>query len=461
MPKYFALLCVILLTLFGIVIYKEINPEWKFYQKEYYKLLAEKTGKEEYKDLPTKINQIWLPKLNRADRCTTCHLGIENPMFKEAKNPYKAHPDFPGLKKHPFSKFGCTVCHEGQGRATTKLAAHGAVKYWLYPKLEGNYIQSSCFKCHQKEEKLAGAPLLNKGRKLFFYTYSCSACHEIKGLKGKEYIGPDLNHLKTKLLDHNWLVRFAKNPHDYREKSPMPACKVSLEEAKSITSYLYSVSKPVKLNSPTSDRDLEWGEELIYEAGCDECHGFEEGEKGLDLTRIGEKIGLKYLFNWIKRPKFYQPGTRMKDLKLADDEATSIAYYLTTLKEERESREVMSIEELNNKELIAKGRKLLFSKGCSACHNIPGVEKPKAKAAELTKIGEKLLDKFDFGELKSKIKKEVGLDDLHKNVTKAKIAWFKQKLKNSRSFSKELKMPNYNLSEEEIEALTIFLIGLK
>ena len=73
--------------------------------------------------------------LDRIDRCTSCHVGMDefsNPSLTNdfTKNPYKAHPDITGLiKNHPFRKYGCTECHGGQGLATTVEAGHGNLHF--------------------------------------------------------------------------------------------------------------------------------------------------------------------------------------------------------------------------------------------------------------------------------------------------------------------------------------------
>ena len=52
----------------------------------------------------------------RADRCITCHQGVNWKGFETAEQPYRTHPREP-LTAHPIEKFGCTSCHGGQGWA--------------------------------------------------------------------------------------------------------------------------------------------------------------------------------------------------------------------------------------------------------------------------------------------------------------------------------------------------------
>src|SRR3974377_490153 len=129
------------------------------------KALAEST--------PLGVRQILLPELNRVDRCTTCHLGVEDPSYGGYPQPLAYHPLH---EQHPVEKFGWTVCHRGQGRVTTAAAhtvngppgaaPHGNVPHWDDPMLPLKYIQASCGKCHQAADN-PGAPELTRGQQVF------------------------------------------------------------------------------------------------------------------------------------------------------------------------------------------------------------------------------------------------------------------------------------------------------
>jgi cytochrome c2 len=59
------------------------------------------------------------------DRCQTCHMGIDSGNYTDSKLPrqFRSHPFRKTLfTSHPVEKFGCTPCHQGQGRATDALA---------------------------------------------------------------------------------------------------------------------------------------------------------------------------------------------------------------------------------------------------------------------------------------------------------------------------------------------------
>ncbi len=200
-----------LLGLFIVAVAVDSCREWKGYQKEYYRRaavdaetrLAAATDEGEKKELaaeakrwrrrPLEIKQILAKDLGRADRCVTCHVGMDeftNPTltnsFKE--NPFKAHPDISGLiAKHPFQKFACTTCHGGQGLATTVVGAHEGIRTEVGTShlaeghmLRGQFIQASCAKCHANFETLPGAEVAALGKKIFDEN-GCRGCHSVNG----------------------------------------------------------------------------------------------------------------------------------------------------------------------------------------------------------------------------------------------------------------------------------------
>ncbi len=69
--------------------------------------------------------------IQQVDRCETCHLGTNKPVYGSSEIPreFRTHPRRDLLMaSHPVEKFGCTSCHQGQGRATTEEYAHSTWK---------------------------------------------------------------------------------------------------------------------------------------------------------------------------------------------------------------------------------------------------------------------------------------------------------------------------------------------
>lgn len=75
--------------------------------------------------------------IQQVDRCHTCHMGTDSANYASAAIPreLRTHPRRSVLfASHPVDKFGCTSCHQGQGRATDKLAHSGWVLEEKYGK---------------------------------------------------------------------------------------------------------------------------------------------------------------------------------------------------------------------------------------------------------------------------------------------------------------------------------------
>src|SRR5262249_8581037 len=57
----------------------------------------------------------------QVDRCNTCHMGVDSANYTSASidRAFRTHP-YRGtlIATHPIDRFGCTSCHQGQGRAT-------------------------------------------------------------------------------------------------------------------------------------------------------------------------------------------------------------------------------------------------------------------------------------------------------------------------------------------------------
>jgi len=71
--------------------------------------------------LPANLNDdVIFSATQKVDRCTTCHLGIDKKGFEDKPQPYTTHPNLELYLAgpHPIDKIGCTVCHQGRGRAT-------------------------------------------------------------------------------------------------------------------------------------------------------------------------------------------------------------------------------------------------------------------------------------------------------------------------------------------------------
>ncbi len=210
-------------------------------------------------------------------------------------------------------------------------------------------------------------------------------------------------------------------------------------------------------------------------------------KQGPNLIGLGSKLSAEWLYNWLKNPKNYWEKTRMPDLRLSDQEAKDITAYLLSFKNEdfeNQDSPILSDENFNdelesialswlNKSFNYVDAEVAFTKmkeedaildyvadkairyyGCYTCHNIDGYEDAKPIGAELSIVGSKPLNKFDFGHIH---------DIQHTN-----FSWINQKLSNPRIYDRgkivapedKSRMPNFYLNQDEIEAITTALLGL-
>ncbi len=315
----------------------------------------------------------------KVDRCTTCHLGIDKKGYENAPQPYTSHPDIDTYLRggHPIEKIGCTVCHQGRGRATsfvnavhtpsTKESEEAWGKYsktkqyerwhlWDQPMLAKGYTESQCLKCHQGSVEVPKADRLNAGVMLV-ERFGCFGCHKIKGWENLRKIGPDLTKIATK-TNEDFIYRWIKEPKAFRPTRMPQSWDIRVNEtaeqkarndaeANAVTTYI--VEKSAKDGGYTAPPrgDLGSGKKLFESVGCLACHRVGDDRRGIEgftpasfrshgpnLDGTGSKVGAGWLYAWIRNPKGYWHETKMPSLRLTEGEAADITAYLMSLKKD-------------------------------------------------------------------------------------------------------------------------------
>ena len=378
--------------------------------------------------------------------------------------------------------------------------------HWLKPMLPVKYTEAGCYKCHSGEAYIKGADKLSLGLTLIEKA-GCYGCHTIEKYTGKRKSGPDLTRINEK-TDREWTQKWVKDPKSFRHNTWMPSffnqtnnndhhsIKRNDTEIYAMVEYLFKDKQEVDRNQNHSKYlgDADNGQELFNSVGCMGCHtvALEPDDtemtlesmldrQGPNLISLGSKTTPKWLYNWIKDPKSYWPDTKMPDLRLSDSEAKDITAYLYSMKNnefdaspgiELDKEELTSIAdswlkkkysldtaeekltEMDDNELVDfVAKKSLAYYGCFGCHIIEGFEDAKPIGTDLTFEGSKPVEKLDFGYIH--------------DIDHVNYAWFEKKLENPRLFDlhkevapeDKLRMPNFDLRPEEIEAIVTAIMG--
>ncbi len=291
----------------------------------------------------------------------------------------------------------------------------------------------------------------------------------------------------------------------------------------SVVSYIWDRSDKTQFPEIPVEGDALRGRETFRLTGCLACHNMspyteaeqadvtdrgqipaETNEHGPNLRGIATKVSPEWLFAWLKDPASYWSETRMPDLRLSDEEAADIVAYIMedpegiftdvpdgwveqnspydreVLEEQarwffnRAGREELARrfrEEWSDDEALlqAIGEKVVLNQGCHSCHEIQGLENAMPIGAELTNWASKTVDKLDFGFMPEILAEQHGWSYHEKLEFKEyREGWLEQKLHEPRSYDRrkvknpteKLRMPWFEFSRSEIEAITTFVAGL-
>ena len=442
-----------LLLALAIAPAKEHFSQWHGYQRRYLTLIRDRGDAVSLRRrFVPGIHQIWLPDLGVVDRCTTCHLGLNEASLSDvSQQPFRKHPAIP----HTLDGFGCVICHGGQGAATTVAEAHHSERAGEEPILPPRYIESGCGQCHQNA--LPGTPQLNLGRTMLT-RYGCVHCHAITLPDGSKVVAtdhpPSLAHIADKTT-REWIYSWLKDPQAFAASTTMPNYKLSDADASDISAYLVSASTPQAGDAAAAGvqsvahADPSAGPSLYGESFCSSCHAVQNaagnlvgGDVGPELTRIGNKVRPQWLTAWLENPRIYDATTPMPHYRFTAQQIVTLAGYLQG-KSDSDYGASVHLDTADGRQ-IAHGRKLIVELGCAACHEINGVQKPENFAPELSTIGSKPLAQIVF------------LPGMEHTMSSYIVA----KIREPRAFGASVKMPQFALTASQTDALTTALLAL-
>jgi hypothetical protein len=350
-----------------------------------------------------------------------------------APQPYATHPRldlFVGdSSPHPMKTFGCTICHQGQGSATSfKWASHSPNTpkqshewhdehgwfnnhHWIFPMLPERFEESSCLKCHHQVVDLEPserfpeppAPKLVEGYHLI-RQYGCYGCHEINGWAGPESrIGPDMRLASN---FHEVAEALAVDP-GVKELGPVvdrwvadvrsgPDSRQSRERLRDAIERDAAAGADAKL-SPRSH-------EMAVLLKDPETPGTLP-KVGPSLRHAAAKLGFDWTYSWLRNPQDFRPSTKMprffglwehlegkgleESMRYEPLEIRSMIHYLAGASAPFEY--VKPYEGITAAPDVERGKKVFQVRGCLACHQHADFpEATSTHGPNLSRIGAKV-----------------------------------------------------------------------
>lgn len=269
--------------------------------------------------------------------------------------------------------------------------------YWQEAGFVRQTIPPAAFAAEETAESKAGA-LLRSGR-LHFAQQNCAKCHVpsegfgATPMPETSEIGPILIGIGERVTEE-WLQRWISDPKHLRSTAHMPTLvNAETEEGRQQAADLAAFLATSKLGmpaTPTPDESLaEKGGVHFHELGCVACHNPpDKGGADLDGRRVPlNNVASKYqpgaLVAFLKKPDAYHATTGMPDFKFTDEEANSIAAYLTKASSGQETKATKPFPKGD----AARGEKVAASLQCGTCH--PGLPMEPGKVAPLEAIFKK------------------------------------------------------------------------
>jgi len=394
----FAGLSVAFFAIFAWVLLREGTAEWRTTQARFARLEATVKNPHQLSQAPAigGLRQIRLVDLGRVDRCTTCHLGIDDPAFSSTPQPFRTHPGT-WLTTHPIDRFGCTLCHDGDGQATDFRGAAHEPQPFVPSMRPLETIEATCGRCHRSLHP-PDAPRLEEGRRLIVQS-GCVSCHEIPGFEGVTFRGPSLASLKYKVRPE-WLRAWLKDPRAYLSQSKMGNFRLSANEITALEAFLLSQ----RAEPPVDNSVVDWpkastdkGRALFGELRCVTCHAVNGrgGTIGPELSLIGDKVRRPWLFGYLKDPHYFQPDTPMLQYRLTDDQLRDLTAFL--LDQYRSSDEPESPPAAyQDPRAVAAGRAVFERRGCPSCHRLPGLRTGSRIGPTLAGIADRDPDELTY-----------------------------------------------------------------
>ena len=353
------------------------------------------------------IKQIHVREIDLVDRCESCHLGINQPIDISAseikEKAFVSHPNRALIAAHDVEKFGCSLCHGGNGVAVTSVdKAHGNYKHWLWPMHDKENVDAGCVSCHTKDLVVEHGPTVNRGKELFRWR-GCWGCHKYEGFDTEQEQLTGLRKELSDLAAESDRLRTAAAEIEPRKAAVRERAKakakrfgdeITEDQDNAIKSEQTAAIAALGAESNGTAQSLAAVETARQSKLKRRSELYQEMKKvGPNLKEIKHKLRPEWLPTWIRNPEQFRPETKMPSFAyLTDDQLKSISAFLWT---RALDPKIVPLAK-NEKGDAAIGKRLFEVRGCTACHAVGEGDAQIGNdfAANLSRMGEKA--NFDY-----------------------------------------------------------------
>jgi cytochrome c551/c552 len=331
--------------------------------------------------------QINVAEANIVDRCESCHMNTREPVKVTAaamtekghKTPdeyaqaFASHTQPELLQIHDPEKFGCSPCHQGNGRATTSIEkAHGNYEHWLWPLYPKENSQAGCQSCHASDMVLASNDVqfttINDGKDLYRQR-GCMGCHRYEGYDKEpedlNSVAQQIKQIETQKIDNT------KQSADLMKQA-------DAAESNEVANAFNLKAVDLRVANSKLDGRLQ---QLDFQS-----HSLMQDQKkvGPNLKDVRLKLNKNWIPVWLKKPSDFRPTTKMPNFRLSDHQIQAISAYIW----QSGFTDTLPKHKPGN---AAHGKELFETRGCLACHSIGEGNQTIGGtfSANLTRVGEK------------------------------------------------------------------------
>ena len=294
------------------------------------------------------------------------------------------------------------------------------------------------------------------GRRLFVEK-GCASCHVLEGLNPQKDFGPDLSALGGKnaselefgaaKIPHNlvsYIQAKLEDPVSVNPAARMPQYNWNQADLDAVTTALLSMKGPpptsafenlVVPHKESSFRATGSFAELYERYKCYSCHKFNGygGDLAPDLSYEGSRAERQWLVEFLKSPQTLRPTLilRMPQFNMSDKDAATLADYISTVLEHPDVNPLTTDAKQFTPAMATLGKQLYEVKyQCQSCHTIGG--SGGYVGPNLNNAGGWLTP-----------------------------AWIEAWLRNPQTLVPDSIEPRRNFTDEEITALTAYLMTLR